>query len=81
MEYCVYVLKSVSHRTRYVGSTRDIKARLEQHNTGKVRYTSGRRPWVLVYTEEYSSRSEAMRREKSLKTGSGRAELNGILVE
>jgi len=79
MTYFVYVLLSVSHQTRYVGSTQDIAVRLAQHNHGSVRYTSGRRPWKLIYSESFPSRADAMAREKSLKTGRGRAELDAIL--
>lgn len=77
--YFVYVIQSESHGTRYVGSTKDVEGRLREHNEGKCRYTSGRMTWRLVYQEEYASRSEAMKREKYLKSGQGREWLNGIL--
>jgi len=38
-------------------------------------------PWVLVYTEEFSSKEEAIRREKFLKTGQGRKWLYETLPE
>ncbi len=79
--YYVYVLKSKTHRTRYVGSTQNVEARLKMHNEGNVRYTSGRRPWELVYVEEFPTQLESLQREKSLKMGRGRAELDGILSE
>lgn len=44
-----------------------MEKRLEFHNTDKSKYTSGKGPWVLVYQEEYETRSEAMKREKQLK--------------
>ncbi len=70
--YYIYVLKSIQYKTRYVGSTEDIERRLQQHNTGKVRYTKGRMPWKLIYHESFSTRSEAVLRERFLKTGQGR---------
>ena len=33
------------------------------------------RPWNLVFTEEYSTKVEAMKREKNLKGAKGRAEI------
>ncbi len=72
MPYFVYVLKSKSHNNFYIGSTKDIEERIKEHNLGKCRYTSGRGPWELIYKEEYNSRSEAMKREKFLKSGKGR---------
>ncbi len=77
--FIVYILKSVNFGCRYVGSTGDLKQRLSQHNEGLARYTKGRRPWELIYFEEYSTRAEAMRREKFLKSGRGRKELDKIL--
>ncbi|MFA6099680.1 MAG: GIY-YIG nuclease family protein [Patescibacteria group bacterium] len=70
--YYAYVLQSLSYGTRYVGSAQDVNVRLSEHNAGRCRYTSGRRPWKLMHTEEFETRSEAMAREKFLKSGQGR---------
>jgi putative endonuclease len=77
--FFVYVLKSDSLGKRYVGSTGDIQTRLRQHNQGKVRATKGGQPWMLIHHEVFATLSEARRRELSLKTGQGRAELDRIL--
>ncbi len=77
--YFVYVIYSISRGTRYVGSAEDVVQRVSEHNAGRCRYTSGRRPWELIYTEEYSARSDAMRRERFLKSGQGREFLRQIL--
>jgi len=79
MNYHVYVIKSVTHATRYIGSTDNVLKRLFEHNNGKCRYTSGRKPWKLAYQEKYDTRSEAMKREKFLKSGQGRKWLDEIL--
>ena len=79
--YYVYVIKSVSHGTRYVGSTDDVYRRLNEHNSGKCRYTRGRRPWQLICKEKYSTRREAMRREKFLKSGQGRNYIDSLLKD
>ena len=75
----VYVLYSESTDKRYVGYTQNLEARLNLHNAGKVRATKGGRPWKLIYSENYPSRRAAMQRERSLKSGQGRAELGRIL--
>jgi len=77
--FYTYVLKSVNYSNRYVGFTENINKRLAEHNRGKCRYTSGRRPWKLVYSEEYLTRGESVAREKFLKTGQGRKFLDQIL--
>ena len=71
MSYYAYVLRSESHGTNYYGSCEDLDKRLNQHNTGKVRYTKGRMPWKLNYYEEFETRSEAMKREKFFKSIDG----------
>ena len=75
-KYFVYVLKSCRDGSLYVGSTYDVPMRLARHNNGDYRYTKGHRPWEVVYCEEYRSRSKALQRERFLKTGVGRKELD-----
>ena len=75
----VYVLRSLKDGIRYVGSGEDAEERLRRHNKGDYRFTKGHRPWELVYKENYETRSEAVRRERFLKTGQGRVFLNTIL--
>jgi putative endonuclease len=73
MAYIVYVLKSETTGLHYTGQTHNLELRITAHNQGESRYTKGRGPWVLVYQEECTSRSEAMKRERFLKSGQGRA--------
>ena len=52
----------------YTGYARDPVARVGVHNAGRgARYTAGRRPVTLVYTQRFRSRSAALRREYELK--------------
>jgi putative endonuclease len=54
--------------TLYTGYARDPKQREQAHNAGRgARYTSGRRPVRLIYTEACLSRGDALRREHELK--------------
>ncbi|MBI3952393.1 MAG: GIY-YIG nuclease family protein [Candidatus Doudnabacteria bacterium] len=70
--FCVYFLKSLKNNDLYIGSCEDITVRLNRHNRGLVRSTKAYKPWYLVGQEEYNSRSDAVRRERSLKTGQQR---------
>ena len=65
--YYVYILQSLRDSSYYTGFSTDVVRRLEEHNQGKSRYTKGKTPWKVVYTEEYESKMEALRREKFLK--------------
>ena len=57
----------------YVGSTQDLHPRLERHNEGRSKYTKAKRPWELVYTEEFPDRSSAVKRESEIKGRKRRA--------
>jgi putative endonuclease len=77
--FIVYVLKSEKDSKRYIGFTENIDRRLFDHANGLVKSTKNRRPLVLIYKEEYSTKMEAREREKFLKSGQGRIYLNSIL--
>ncbi|HUK31946.1 MAG TPA: GIY-YIG nuclease family protein, partial [Candidatus Acidoferrum sp.] len=77
--FFIYVLRNQSTGRLYTGHTADLTQRLGQHNHGISKSTKNRGTWDLVYQEEFATRSEAMRRERSLKSGQGRAELKQIL--
>jgi putative endonuclease len=52
----------------YAGYTRDLRAREARHNTGQGgRYTAGRLPVRIVYSESFETQSAAMAREFALK--------------
>ena len=54
--------------TLYTGWTKDLNRRVKEHNAGKgAKYTKARRPVKLVYCEEFSTRTEAMKRECAIK--------------
>lgn len=75
--YHIYVLQSEKHGKRYVGQTRkSVEERLFEHNSGRTKWTHANGPFFILYTEEYETRSEAMQREKFLKSGQGRKRLS-----
>lgn len=53
----------------YTGITTDVEARLAAHRSGKgAKYTRGRSPLELVYSEECGSHSDALKRELTVKS-------------
>jgi len=69
----VYVLKSLKNSKRYVGQTsKDVQQRLKEHNRNCNKWTKENGPLKLIYAEEFISKSDAMRRERFLKSGQGR---------
>jgi putative endonuclease len=71
----VYVIKSLKDKKLYVGHTDDLKRRFIEHNTGQVESTRLRKPFKLLYYEACNLLKDALKREKALKTGFGRAYL------
>ena len=78
--FFVYVLVSESTDRRYTGHTDDLERRVAEHNdptcNPKKHTSRNRGPWRLAYSEEHPTRPAAMRREKWLKSGVGRAWLD-----
>jgi len=71
--FTVYVLFSKTHNKIYVGYTSDLIARFHSHNSlATTGYTVKFRPWIIAHTEVFESISEAMKREKELKSSRGR---------
>ncbi|HTZ20263.1 MAG TPA: GIY-YIG nuclease family protein [Opitutaceae bacterium] len=71
---CVYMLESLaSEGSYYVGLTDDMHARLKQHNKGSVPHSSKFRPGRIKTAVAFTDRTSAVRFEKYLKSGSGRA--------
>jgi len=69
MSYFVYLLgnNKNSKLTTYVGYTNNLKKRLNLHNRGMgAKYTRGRK-WKIIYSEKYSTKSEAISREYYIK--------------
>jgi putative endonuclease len=63
----VYIVRCVDG-TLYTGYARDPHAREIAHNAGRgAKYTSGRRPVMLVHLERYRSKGRALRREIEIK--------------
>ncbi|MCI9242759.1 MAG: GIY-YIG nuclease family protein [Lawsonibacter sp.] len=67
MPWYVYILRC-GDNTLYTGITDDVPRRLAAHRAGKgAKYTRGRGPLELVYTEQLPDKSAALRREIEIK--------------
>ncbi|MFH1171244.1 MAG: GIY-YIG nuclease family protein [bacterium] len=77
--YSVYILQSIRSRRYYIGSAEDANKRLAQHNSGGVISTRLYKPWKIVYTECFQSRSDALKREKQMKSWKKRAAIEKLI--
>ena len=67
-----YLLASQQNGQWYIGSTSDLRDRMQRHNQGRNISTKSGRPWKLIYYEAYLDKRDSIGREKFLKSGSGR---------
>jgi putative endonuclease len=79
--YYIYIIRSKRDSKFYTGLAKNVSRRLQEHNSGRVKTTKGRRPFVLIYTEELKTLAESRAREKFFKTGEGREFRDKILKE
>ncbi|MCX6746138.1 MAG: GIY-YIG nuclease family protein [Candidatus Parcubacteria bacterium] len=77
--YKAYVIQSLLNKRYYIGHTKNLDRRLEQHNSGKVRSTKSGMPWKLIYIEEFESKSEAYKRELQIKSYKGGRAFKNII--
>ena len=68
----VYILLSGKDGKFYTGSTKDLKRRINEHNSGRVDSTKDRLPLKLLYYEACIDEIDARAREKYLKSGMGK---------
>ncbi|MBL7738604.1 MAG: GIY-YIG nuclease family protein [Chitinophagaceae bacterium] len=76
--YCLHTLFR-KYKKHYTGFTTDIIERLKSHNDLGKGWTSRYRPWKIIYTKTFESKTEALAYEKSLKTGIGRDFIKALL--
>ena len=73
--YTIYAVYNQKHKKIYIGQTADLTTRVRMHNDGTFSTSYTARfdgVWTVIYSEEVSSREEALRREKQLKSFRGR---------
>ncbi len=70
--YTVYAIKSTIKEWIYVGMTSNLEERLKKHNSGHNKSTKPYAPFTLVYSETQPDRISARKKEKYLKSSSGK---------
>ena len=79
MTYFIYILYSETRNRYYIGSSSDPKERLIRHNAGATPSTKSGKPWKIVYTENYSSKTEVLKRETYLKRMKSRVYIENLI--
>jgi len=78
--FFVYILYSKSADRYYVGQSENLEQRLQFHNSGGVFSTKPYGSWELKYTENFRTRSEAMRREREIKKRKNRRYIENLII-
>ncbi len=82
-KFHTYIIQSQTTGKYYIGYTSDLKARIEQHNhhlNSKSKTTAKfPGPWILVYSELYLSKTEAIVREKQIKSWKSRKAIEKLI--
>ena len=77
--YSVYIIYSRKIDKYYIGFSSDVNERLLKHNRKSKGFSSLGRPWILLHTEHYIIKKDAMNREKQLKNWKNRERLEALI--
>ena len=81
-EFCVYILYSEKSNRLYTGYSANSIIRFYNHNLiAKKGFTIRHRPWKMIYCEFFTTKHEAMKREKELKSGAGRQQIRNEILK
>ena len=81
MKYYVYILYSQLKNRYYIGSTADSEKRLLRHNAGATISTKSGRPWKIVFTKEFETKTQALKFENYLKRMKSRKIIEDLIIE
>lgn len=78
--FYAYLIQSKIVGSFYKGHCEDLQKRLKQHNSGQTQSIKSKIPHALIYSEEFKTRAEAIKREKYFKTAAGHRFLKSKLM-
>ena len=81
MPYSVYILHSLTKDKFYIGYTADLSAWIIRHNQKCKGFTGSTNNWILVYQEEFNLQSEAIQREKQIKSWKSKIKIKELIQQ
>ncbi len=75
----VYILFCPLKDKFYIGFTSDLENRITRHNQKSKGFTGTTNDWEIVYSESYSTKFEAMTREKQIKSWKSRSKIQQLI--
>lgn len=67
----VYIIRSQKNHQFYIGSTKDVRDRIKQHERSETKSLKNKGPFEIVCIEEFVTKTEALKREKQIKRYKG----------
>ena len=80
MPFIVYILFSSTKNKFYIGYTSELEERIIRHNQKSKGFTGNTNDWKNVYTENYTTKSEALLREKQIKSWKSRVKIQELIT-
>lgn len=78
--FFIYILFSQIKNRFYIGFTSNLEERIIRHNQKSNGFTGNANDWTIVYTENYSSKEEAVKRELQIKSWKSRKKIQELIV-
>ena len=78
--FFVYIIYSDKLDRFYVGFSADPDSRLIKHNRDSKGFTAKGRPWILVFSQPFSNKNEALKREKQIKNWKSRKKILELIL-
>jgi putative endonuclease len=79
--FFIYILYSQTKDRYYVGSCEDVNKRLVKHNTNHSGFTGKTGDWIIKWVEEYTIKTDALKREKQIKLWKSRKMIENLIKE
>lgn len=79
MPFIVYILYSSTKNKFYIGYTSDLEERIIRHNQKSKGFTGNSNDWKIVYTETFLTKTEAIAREKQIKSWKSRIKIQELI--
>jgi putative endonuclease len=80
MPFIVYIIYSSTKDKFYIGFTSDLEERIIRHNQKSKGFTGNTNDWKIVYTENYTTKSEALLREKQIKSWKSKVKIQELIA-
>jgi putative endonuclease len=79
MPFFVYILYSLTKDKFYIGFTSNLEERINRHNQKSKGFTGHINDWEMMYSESFATKSEALAREKQIKSCKSRSKIQQLI--